>query len=100
MLSAGGVYMACNLQITYLGHSAFAVRTPDTILVFDDAAGTPDDEDPLSAGRVSRALLASHQHIFFFVSRSFCLRIASCSSYKAAANALHLRKAGAAERSR
>lgn len=62
--------MACNLQITYLDHSAFAVRTPDTILIFDDAAGTPDDEEPLSKGRVSRALLQSHQHIFIFASHA------------------------------
>ncbi len=62
--------MAGPLQITYLKHSGFAVRTRDTMLVFDDAQGAPDEGATLESGRVTRALIQQHQRTIFFASHA------------------------------
>lgn len=62
--------MSTPIQITYLHHSGFAVRTRDTLLVFDDAQGKPGEGDSLKNGRISRALLEAHQRTIFFVSHA------------------------------
>lgn len=58
------------LQITYLSHSGFAVRTKDTLLVFDDAQGKPEAGDTLKTGRVTKSLIDAHQRTIFFVSHA------------------------------
>ena len=62
--------MASGLQITYLRHSGVAVRTHDTLLVFDDAQGPPQDSDALANGRITRQLIATHARTIFFVSHA------------------------------
>lgn len=58
------------LQITYLSHSGFAVRTKDTLLVFDDAQGKPEAGDSLETGRITRSLIDAHQRTIYFVSHA------------------------------
>lgn len=58
------------VQITYLNHSGFAVRSHDTLLVFDNAQGKPMEGDSLTNGRITRALIEGHQRTLFFVSHA------------------------------
>ncbi|MCL1965323.1 MAG: MBL fold metallo-hydrolase [Firmicutes bacterium] len=62
--------MPGSIQISYLSHSGFAVRTRDTLLVFDDAGGKPRNGDSLETGHVTRPLIDEHQRTIFFVSHS------------------------------
>lgn len=62
--------MASALQITYLQHSGFALRTPDTLLIFDDAQGDHEEGKGLADGAISRELLEGHAHVLFFVSHA------------------------------
>ncbi len=62
--------MAGPIQITYLHHSGFAVRTRDTLLVFDDAQSTPAPGASLETGRVTRSLIKAHQRTLFFASHA------------------------------
>lgn len=62
--------MASAIHITYLDHSGFAVRTRDTLLIFDDARGVPAEGDSLSNGHITRELIESHQRTLWFVSHA------------------------------
>lgn len=63
--------MSRSIQVTYLHHSGFAVRTGDTLLIFDDAQSAPPDaESTLSTGHITRALIESHQRTIYFVSHA------------------------------
>lgn len=62
--------MASDLQVTYLQHSGFAVRTHDTLLIFDDAQGSPEDGDSLANGRITRQLIDAYPQTVFFVSHA------------------------------
>lgn len=62
--------MASPLQITYLDHSGFAVRSRSTLLIFDDAQGLAGEGDSLANGRITRELLESVDRTVYFVSHS------------------------------
>lgn len=62
--------MASALQVTYLHHSGFAVQTPDTLLIFDDAQDPPDEEGSLANGHITRSLIASHKRTLYLISHA------------------------------
>lgn len=62
--------MASAIQITYLQHSGFAIRTRDTLLIFDDAQPLAGPGDTLSNGHITKALIESHQRAIYFASHA------------------------------
>lgn len=62
--------MSSAMQITYLSHSGFAVRTHDTLLVFDDARGAPPQDASLLTGYITPSLVAAHARTLFFASHA------------------------------
>lgn len=62
--------MPATIQVTYLHHSGYAVRTGDTLLVFDDARGAPGADDSLLTGYVTPALVAAHRRTVIFASHA------------------------------
>lgn len=60
--------MSSAIQITYLHHSGFAIRTSDSLLIFDNARGTPEEADSLGNGHVTPSMIGSHPNTIFFVS--------------------------------
>lgn len=62
--------MAAPIQLTYLLHSGFAVRTHQTLLVFDDAQPPASENDSLSNGHITQALIDAHAQTYFFVSHA------------------------------
>lgn len=62
--------MASNLEITYLSHSGFAVRSRDTLLIFDDAQGKAGEDDSLANGRITQSLIDEHQRTIYFASHA------------------------------
>lgn len=62
--------MASAIEITYLQHSGFAVRTQDTLLIFDDAQGLPAEGDSLANGHITREMIAQYARAIYFVSHA------------------------------
>lgn len=60
--------MASAIQITYLHHSGFAVRTRDTLLVFDDAQRMPVEGDSLANGHITESIARAQRQVIYFVS--------------------------------
>lgn len=62
--------MVSPIQITYLNHSGFAVRSRDTLLIFDDAQGLPSEGDSLANGRITTSLIEAHRRAIYFASHA------------------------------
>jgi L-ascorbate metabolism protein UlaG (beta-lactamase superfamily) len=62
--------MSAELTVTYLGHSGFAMQVEDTLLVFDDARGTPPEGAGLAEGYITKEAIAAHQRTLYFVSHA------------------------------
>ncbi len=61
--------MSRQLEITFLHHSGFAIRTGDTLLVFDDARG-PAQPGEETAGRITPQMIAGCGRTLFFATHA------------------------------
>ncbi|MDR0897560.1 MAG: MBL fold metallo-hydrolase [Oscillospiraceae bacterium] len=62
--------MPGKFTVTYLAHSGFALQLEDTLLVFDDARGTPPEGAGPSEGYITKETIAAQQRTVYFVSHS------------------------------